>query len=239
METEMQNPMAESQMKLVVEGRRQMVYEGLIADSVVTAGTLEEGKKWERPLRNVGLDPRDPIPDAMAEYGVDDASVLPSWYNTMSEPKQMMIDGFMGAMTQHQLGSYYNVAKKDGAGPTESLERTFAAWYSRASWLNRDDPSRAFDPENLAFTRGHGKNGSEPSVQEYVQRALKSGDFDFLNDDVNKGVTEPGKRVAVHFHGLDRVQVEGVAPAAKQKAEAALGDFLVAVSEPVSHNGFG
>jgi hypothetical protein len=40
METEMQNPMAESQMKLVVEGRRQMVYEGLIADSVVTAGTL-------------------------------------------------------------------------------------------------------------------------------------------------------------------------------------------------------
>ena len=40
METEMQNPVAESQMKLVVEGRRQMVYEGLIADSVVTAGTL-------------------------------------------------------------------------------------------------------------------------------------------------------------------------------------------------------
>ena len=40
MDTEMQNPMAESQMKLVVEGRRQMVYEGLIADSVVTAGTL-------------------------------------------------------------------------------------------------------------------------------------------------------------------------------------------------------
>ena len=40
MDVEMQNPMAESQMKLVVEGRRQMVYEGLIADSVVTAGTL-------------------------------------------------------------------------------------------------------------------------------------------------------------------------------------------------------
>lgn len=40
MDVEMQNPMAESQMELVVAGRRQMVYEGLIADSVVTAGTL-------------------------------------------------------------------------------------------------------------------------------------------------------------------------------------------------------
>lgn len=37
---EMENPMAESQMEMVVQGRRQMVYEGLIADSVVTASTL-------------------------------------------------------------------------------------------------------------------------------------------------------------------------------------------------------
>lgn len=40
METEMENPVAESLMELVVAGRRQRVYEGLIADSVVTAGTL-------------------------------------------------------------------------------------------------------------------------------------------------------------------------------------------------------
>jgi len=40
METEMENPMAESQMEMVRQGRRQAIYDGLITDVVITAGTL-------------------------------------------------------------------------------------------------------------------------------------------------------------------------------------------------------
>lgn len=55
METEMENPMAESQIALVAAGRRQRVYKGLIADSVVTAGTLWDTDSASRRRRRFTL----------------------------------------------------------------------------------------------------------------------------------------------------------------------------------------
>lgn len=197
-----------------------------------------EGEVWQERFESVGMNPDDPIPDSMAKFGVNDPNALPSWYATMSSPKRVMIDGFVQDTAQHQLDAYYQTALKDGAGPKEALERTFAGWYGGSAWLDNDSSKYALDEENPAYVKGHGENDQEPSVKEYVQQAIVSGNFDFMNQREAQAQTQEDRHVYVHVTGLDRVQVEGLKGSAAAKVKDALSDVVTAVSQPENHRGF-
>ena len=193
-----------------------------------------EGKKWRNQLAQPGLNPNDPIPDQMAQIGVNDPNALPSWYNNLPQPAQKAMTGFVRDMTEYQLGRYYETARADGAGHDESVARTMAGWYGGSAWLDRDDPKRALSSNNPNFTRGHGANGEEPSVQEYINKALKNGTFDLpeLREQSNQ-------RVEVHVYGLDQIQVQGATQTAKATIRESINSIITAVSQPDAHHGMG
>lgn len=200
----------------------------------------KEGKKWQRRFDSVGLDSKDPIHDGLAELAVNDPNVLPSWYQSMTRPQQAVMDGFMGDMTKHQLGTYYDTARADGAKPDEALKRTFAGWYGGSGWLDNDDPKYALDEENPAYTRGHGVDDQEPSIREYALKGIERGDFDFLNQ--REVQAQPQEmRVTVVHQGLENVRVSGLEGRDTRRLEAATRDMTKELGDlirtPESHHG--
>ena len=192
------------------------------------------GEKWRERLDQPGLNPNDPIPDQMAQIGVNDPNALPSWYNNLPQPAQKAMTGFIEDMTQYQLGKYYDTARADGAGHDEATKRTMAGWYGGYGWLDRDDPTKALSADNPNFTKGHGTNGEEPSVQEYINKALKNGTFDLPNIQ-----EKSNQRVDVHVHGLDQIQVQGATQTAKATIRESINSIITAVSQPEAHHGPG